>query len=575
MKTALKLLKAAKKYHLFLYITAIATILNSVLSLYTPRLISSLVNLIADDPAKLPREAPRLAMVFLLIAFGIFITQAIKVYVSHYAAWNFVEEMRNKLYDHIQRLSPKFFSDKQTGQLMSRVINDTLTLELFTAHCAPDILAHTVMFFGVIIMLLSMNVRLAIYAILTLPFVGVCVWFYAKKVRPLFNNRHQTVAEINGTLQDNFSGIKEIQVFNCLDRERDKFASRTKEYTTLTMSAFKKSSIVHPFIAFLNQMGTVLVIGIGGVMAANGDIDAGEVVAFLLYLSSLYAPINSLARTNEDLQDSLAAGERIFEMLSIKSDVTDKEDAIDIGNVKGNIEFDNVSFSYNEAVSVLTDFNLKIQSGETVALVGSTGVGKTTIASLVTRFYDPTKGSIKLDGLDLRDISLHSLHENISMVLQDVFLFHGTVAENIRYGANDATDEEVYEAARLSNADSFICELENGYDTIVGERGVRLSGGQKQRIAIARAILRNKPILILDEATSAVDNRTERLIHEAIDTVIKNRTTIIIAHRLSTIRNADKIVVIEDGGVKEIGSHEELLALNGVYKKLYETGLNG
>lgn len=574
MKTAIKILKAAKKYHIYLYITAIATILNSILSLYTPRLISSLVNLIADDPAKLPEEAPRLAAVFLLIAFGIFVTQAVKVYVSHYAAWNFVEEMRVKLYNHIQRLSPGFFSDKQTGQLMSRVINDTLTLELFTAHCAPDILAHSVMFFGVIIMLLSMNVRLAVYAILTLPAVGVCVWFYAKKVRPLFNNRHQTVAEINGMLQDNFSGVKEIQVFNCLDRENEKFAKKTHEYTTITMSAFKKSSIVHPFIAFLNQLGTVLVIGIGGIMAAGGEIDAGEVVAFLLYLSSLYAPINSLARTNEDLQDSLAAGNRIFEMLSVKSDVTDKENAANIGRSRGNIEFDHVSFSYNQSAEVLSNFSLKINEGETVALVGSTGVGKTTIASLVTRFYDPTAGRILLDGVDLRDITLHSLHDNISMVLQDVFLFHGTVAENIRYGAENATDEEVYEAARLANADSFILELENGYDTIVGERGVRLSGGQKQRIAIARAILRNRPILILDEATSAVDNRTERLIHEAIDKVIENRTTIIIAHRLSTIKNADKIVVIEDGTVKEMGSHDELLKLNGAYKKLYETGLN-
>lgn len=574
MKTAIKLIMAAKKYHLFLFITAVATILNSVLSLFTPRLISSLVNLIADDPSALPQEAPRLAMLFLLIAFGVFVTQAIKVYVSHYAAWNFVEEMRNKLYDHIQRLSPRFFSDKQTGQLMSRVINDTLTLELFTAHCAPDILANSVMFFGVIIMLLSMNVRLAVYAILTLPVVGVCVWFYAKRVRPLFNNRHQTVAEINGTLQDNFSGIKEIQVFNCLDRERDKFAQKTRQYTTLTMSAFKKSSIVHPFIAFLNQLGTVLVIGVGGVMAAKGDIDAGEVVAFLLYLSSLYAPINSLARTNEDLQDSLAAGERIFKMLEVKSDVTDKENAIDIGKAEGNLEFKNVSFSYNEASEVLNNFSLKIQKGETVALVGSTGVGKTTVASLITRFYDPTEGAILLDGVDLRDMTVHSLHENISMVLQDVFLFHGTVAENIRYGAPDATDSEVYEAARLANAEGFINELEHGYDTIVGERGVRLSGGQKQRIAIARAILRNRPILILDEATSAVDNRTERLIHEAIDTVIENRTTIIIAHRLSTIKNADKIVVIEDGTVKEMGNHEELLKLNGAYKKLYETGLN-
>lgn len=575
MKTAFKLIMAAKKYHIFLVITAIATILNSVFSLYTPKLISSLVNLIADDPEKLPVQAPRLAGMFLIIAFLIFVTQAVKVYVSHYAAWSFVEDMRNKLYDHIQRLSPGFFSDKQTGQLMSRVINDTLTLELFTAHCAPDILAHSVMFFGVIIMLLTMNVRLAVYAILTLPVVGVCVWFYAKKVRPLFNNRHQTVAEINGTLQDNFSGIKEIQVFNCQDREIGKFSEKTKEYTTLTMKAFKKSSIVHPFIAFLNQLGTVLVIGVGGIMAAQGEIDAGEVVAFLLYLSSLYAPINSLARTNEDLQDSLAAGERIFEMLSIKSDVTDKENAVDIGTAKGDIEFKNVSFAYNESGNVLENFNLKIHRGETVALVGSTGVGKTTIASLVTRFYDPTEGAILLDGVDLRDMTLHSLHENISMVLQDVFLFHGTVAENIRYGMPDATDEEVFTASRLANAEGFINELEKGYDTIVGERGVRLSGGQKQRIAIARAILRNRPILILDEATSAVDNRTERLIHQAIDKVIENRTTIIIAHRLSTIKNADKIVVIEDGGVKEMGSHEELLALNGAYKKLYETGLNG
>lgn len=574
MKTALKLLKAAKRYHAYLWITALATILNSLLSLYTPRLISSLVNLIAEDPMRLSVEAPRLAFIFLAIAFGIFVTQAVKVYVSHYAAWNFVEEMRNKLYDHIQHLSPGFFSDKQTGQLMSRVINDTLTLELFTAHCAPDILAHSVMFFGVIIMLLSMNVTLAVYAILTLPAVGVCVWFYAKKVRPLFKNRHQTVAEINGTLQDNFSGIKEIQIFNCQERESMRFSQKTHEYTRLTMEAFKRSSIVHPFIAFLNQLGTVLVIGIGGIMASKGQLDAGEVVAFLLYLSSLYAPINSLARTNEDLQDSLAAGERIFAMLNVKSDVTDSDNAISIGKSRGEIEFKNVSFAYNESGNVLTDFSLKIQSGETIALVGATGVGKTTIASLVTRFYDPTDGAIYIDGHNLKDITLHSLHDNISMVLQDVFLFHGTVAENIRYGVESATDEEVLEAARLANADSFITELENGYDTIVGERGVRLSGGQKQRIAIARAILRNRPILILDEATSAVDNRTERLIHSAIDKVIENRTTIIIAHRLSTIKNADKIVVIEDGGVKEMGSHDELMALNGAYKKLYETGLN-
>lgn len=574
MKTAIKLIKAAKKYHIFLLITAIATILNSLFSLYTPKLIRNLINLIAQDASALESEAPRLAIIFLFVAFGVFVTQAVKVYVSHYAAWHFVEDMRNKLYDHIQHLSPGFFSDKQTGQLMSRVLSDTLALELFTAHAAPDILANLVMFFGVIVMLFTINYRLAIYACLTLPLVMVCVWIYAKKVRPLFKARHQLVAELNGTLQDNFSGIKEIQIFNCQDTENKKFSEKTAEFTRVTMNAFKKSSIVHPFIAFLNQLGTVIVIGIGGIMAAGGSIEAGDVVAFLLYLSSLYAPINSLARLNEDLQDSLAAGDRIFQMLDVKSSVTDSEGAIDIGKAKGDIEFKNVSFSYNGSSEVLDNFSLKIHSGETVALVGETGVGKTTIASLVARFYDPNEGYITLDGKNLKDITLHSLHDNISMVLQDVFLFHGTVMENIKYGAPDATDEEVYNASRLANADNFIVELENGYDTIVGERGVRLSGGQKQRIAIARAILRNRPVLILDEATSAVDNRTERLIHKAMDTVIENRTTIIIAHRLSTIKNADKIVVVENGGVKEMGSHEELLALGGAYKKLYETGLN-
>lgn len=555
-------------------ITVIVTILNSLLSLYTPKLIQNLVNLIASQSSSLSKEAPRLASEFLLVAFFIFITQSVKTYVSHYAAWHFVEDLRVKLYDHLERLSLAFYSDKQTGQLMSRVANDTLMMEVIIAHNVPDILSYSVMFIGVIIILLNMNATLALYAILTLPLVSFFVWIYAVKVRPLFKARHQTVAELNAMLQDDFSGIKEIQIFNRLDHERDRIKSKAAEFTSITMDAFKKSSVIHPFIAFLNHLGTVLVIGIGGIMAASGDAEPGEIVAFLLYLSSLYAPINSIARLNEELQDAIAAGERIFDLLSVQSSVSDSENARDIGISEGNIEFKNVSFSYNDNSDVLKDFSLKIKKGETVALVGSTGVGKTTIASLVARFYDPVSGSVTLDGTDLRDITLASLHNNISMVLQDVFLFHGTVEENILYGAENASHEDVVNAAREAHAEEFISELENGYDTIVGERGIRLSGGQKQRIAIARAILRNKPILILDEATSAVDNRTERLIHMAIDKVIENRTTIIIAHRLSTIKNADKIVVIENGGVSEMGSHSELMAKNGAYKRLYESGLN-
>jgi ABC-type multidrug transport system fused ATPase/permease subunit len=554
-------------------VTALATILNSVLSLYTPRLIQRLVNMIASSPELLSKEAPRLATVFLVVSFLIFITQSAKVYLGHLAAWRFVEDMRIKVYDHIQRLSLSFFSDKQTGQLMSRVMNDTNLMEQIVAHNVPDILAYSVMFFGVIIMLLSMNVRLAIYSVLTLPIVGAFVWLYAVKVRPLFKKRHAIIADMNGMIQDDFSGVREIQVFNRLDSEKDRFSSLCSKFTDTTMSAFKKSSIVHPFIAFLNQLGTVLVIGVGGVMASKGELAPGDVVAFLLYLSSLYAPINSLARLNEDLQDAIAAGERIFEILETESDVKDSENAYDIHNAEGEVEFHNVSFSYKNSSEVLSDFSLKIGKGETVALVGETGVGKSTIASLIVRFYDPTDGFITLDGNDLRNITLSSLHDNVSMVLQDVFLFHGTVEENILYGCDCASHEDVVEAAKKAHADEFISELEEGYNTIVGERGVRLSGGQKQRIAIARAILRNKPILILDEATSAVDNRTERLIHSAIDSLIENRTTIIIAHRLSTVRNADKIVVIEDGGVKEMGNHETLTALNGAYKKLCDSSL--
>ncbi len=573
MKTVIKILKESKKYHIFMLITVAATILNSLFSLYTPKLIQSLIDLIASGSSSLSNEAPRLAAIFLIVSFFIFITQMAKTYISHYAAWHFVEDLRVKLYDHLQRLSLAFYSDKQTGQLMSRVVNDTQMMELIIAHNIPDIISYSVMFFGVIVILLTMNVKLALYAVLTLPLVAFFVWLYAVKVRPLFKNRHQTVAEINGMLQDDFSGIKEIQLFNRLDRESGRVKEKAEEFTSVTMSAFKKSSVVHPFIAFLNQLGTVLVIGAGGVMASRGEIAPGEIVAFLLYLSSLYAPINSIARLNEELQDAIAAGERIFELLDVKSQVSDSPNAEDYGTAEGNIEFKNVSFSYNGSADVLKDFSLKIKKGDTIALVGSTGVGKTTIASLAARFYDPTEGSITLDGRDIRNITLSSLHNNISMVLQDVFLFHGTVEENILYGADNATHEDVVTAAREAGAADFISELENGYDTIVGERGIRLSGGQKQRIAIARAILRNKPILILDEATSAVDNRTERLIHEAIDKVIENRTTIIIAHRLSTVKNADKIVVIENGGVSEMGTHDELMKKGGAYKKLYESGL--
>lgn len=568
MKTAVKILKEAKKYWVWLIVAVFAILGNSLLGLYLPQVVRKLMFLITNSDPEIVKKSAVLAASFLFVALLQWLTQFLKGYCTHYAAWNFVHDLRVKLYAHLQKLSMSFFHDKQTGQLMSRIINDTAAMELFIAHASAEILASAVMFIGVAVMLFSINVTLAIVSICVIPFVGIAVWYYAVKVRPLFKARHQITAEISGVLQDNISGIKEIQIFNRQERELEHFAHYSGEFAKYNIMALKKSTFIHPAITFMNQIGTVLVIGVGGALAARG-VDAGDIVAFVLYLSSLYAPINNLARINEDLQDSLAAGERIFEMLDIATDVPEKENPVEIKDVKGDISFENVDFSYVDKNPVLKDFSLDIKSGETVALVGPTGVGKTTVASLVARFYDPKGGKVCLDGVDLRDISLKSLHDNISMVLQDVFLFHGTVEENIAYGADNPTHEEIVAAAKVANAHEFISEMEDGYATIVGERGVKLSGGQKQRISIARAILRDKPVLILDEATAAVDNSTERLIHEAIDKVIQNRTTIIIAHRLSTIRNADKIAVIDKGAVCEIGTHKELIEKNGMYKRLY------
>ena len=568
MKTAFKILKEAKKYWWLLILTMFAIIGNSVLSLYLPQVVRRLISLISDQDPQLVEKATKMAATFFVVALLQWLTQFLRTFASHKAAWSFVHDLRLKLYDHLQHLSMRFFHDKQTGQLMSRIINDTDKMEVFIAHASADALAGVIMFLGVMIMLFRMNVILAAVSVAVIPLVGVGVWVYAVKVRPLFKQRHQYLAEMSGVLQDNISGVKEIQIFNRQERELEHFADVSRKFTVYNIMALTRSAIIHPSIAFLNQVGTVLVIAVGGVLATKG-VNAGDIVAFILYLSSLYAPINNLARLNEDLQDSLAAGERIFELLDEAIDVPEAEHPVEIKKAEGNIRFENVDFEYVDGAPVLKNFNLDIRSGETVALVGPTGVGKTTVASLVARFYDPTGGRVTLDGIDLKDISLTSLHDNISMVLQDVFLFHGTVEENIAYGADNPTHDEIVAAAKVANAHDFIIETEKGYDTIVGERGVKLSGGQKQRIAIARAILRNKPILILDEATAAVDNSTERLIHQAIDQVIKNRTTIIIAHRLSTIRNADKIAVVDHGAICETGTHKELIAKGGMYKRLY------
>ena len=569
MKTSMKLLKAARKYWIYLLAAFFAMTLVSAAQVLSPIVIREFLARIAEPGSDIISIAWYYAGIYLILALlqagGTFV----KSYTAHIGAWHFINDIRVALYNHIQYLSLKFYHDKQTGQLMSRIMSDTREIEIFIAHAAPELLGNLVLLIGVAVMLFIINAYLAIAALSLMPFIFLVALFHSKKVRPIFRRAHQKTAELSAVLHDNISGIREIQAFNKQEHATELVEEVSEKDVALRLNALKKSALSNQTISLFNQIGTVMVIVIGGIFVQKYGMPSADIVAFVLYLNIFYQPINNFSRLNEDLQNSLAASERVFEIFDEISDVKEKPGAIDIGRAEGNIEFSEVGFSYRDGVEVLQGISLEINKGETVALVGSTGAGKTTIASLIARFYDPTYGEVRLDNIGLKDITIQSLRDNMSMVLQDVFLFNGTVTENIAYGAEGATEEEILHAARIANAHEFIERMENGYDSIIGERGIKLSGGQKQRLSIARAVLRDRPILILDEATASVDTATERLIQDAIDKVSQNRTTIIIAHRLSTIQNADKIAVIDNGKIVELGRHDELMSLNGIYGGLY------
>jgi ATP-binding cassette subfamily B protein/subfamily B ATP-binding cassette protein MsbA len=393
-----------------------------------------------------------------------------------------------------------------------------------------------------------------------------------------FKKRQEISAELNGILQDNFSGIKEIQIFNRRQYETERVDAKAKAHAKQTMKGIYWISLMHPIVTFLTGLGNLIVVLFGGLFALNGNLAAADITVFLLFLGLFYTPVTTLARVLEDIQTAKVSGRRVFEIMDTKSDIEDTLDAVDAGDTQGNVEFKNVSFCYdskNEGgkndIAVISNISFKAQAGEMVALVGPTGAGKTTVTSLLARFYDPQSGSVEIDGVDIKNMTLESLRRQISVVLQDSFLFNGTVYENIAYGRNDNVNlEEVVTAAKTAAAHEFIESLPNKYETKVGERGAHLSGGQKQRIALARAVLRNSPILILDEATSAVDNETEREIQTAIGALAGKRTMIVIAHRLSTVEKADKILVLKDGEIVESGTHSELLIKSGLYSSMYK-----
>ena len=566
------LLRFAKKYSWALIITILSMLLLVSAQLLIPWLIRSLIALITDDTFSVEtmNTVSRLTLIALVTFIGRGIVQFLRSYMAHIAGWGVVSDSRKYVYEHLQQLSLRFYEDKQTGQLMSRVVNDTDLFERMIAHAFPDVLVNIITFIGIAIVLSSLNWKLTLYSMAPIPLVIISLVGFAKVVRPAFRKRQKEVGELFAILNDSIAGVREIKAFNRESDQYERVELGIERYRLSLINALRLMAIFQPFIDFSTSIGQLIVIFFGGRMALQGTLPVADLVAFFLYLEMFYQPIRALGMSWEQVQEAMAGFDRVSELLAEEPEVKNPAQPVALPTpTKGHLSLEEVSFQYVDGETILQGIDLDIPASNIVALVGPTGVGKSTLVSLIPRFYDVVSGSIKLDGIDIRELKVEDLRKQISIVLQDVFLFHGTVRDNLLFGNPDSSEDELIRAAQVANAHEFISALPNGYDTLIGERGVKLSGGQRQRISIARAILKNAPILILDEATSSVDTETELLIQQALERLMIGRTTIIIAHRLSTVRNADKIVVLEGQNIVEQGSHESLIEKNGLYKRLY------
>jgi len=493
-----------------------------------------------------------------------------RTYQISWLGQNMVNDIRMKLFSHLQDLSFSFYDKSEAGRIISRVTNDTDTLSMIFAQGIVTVLSDILTLVGIVVVMLWLSVPLTLATLVVIPILLLITLVFQSRLRRAYRMTRRKIAKVTSKLQESISGIREIQSFT---RERDTietFRQANIENLQANVQAGRIFALLMPVIQIIGAIGTCIVLWYGGILTVGGGITLGILVAFLAYVTSFFRPIVNLTTFYNTVQSAMAAAERIFETMDTRPEIADAPEAVELPRVKGRIVFQNVSFGYNLSDPVLEDIDLSVEPGKTLAIVGPTGAGKSTMVRLLSRFYEPQSGAITVDGHDVRSVTLRSLHNQMGVVLQEPFLFSGTVMENIRYGKLDATDEEVKNIAKLVGAHEFITSFPDGYETEVGERGMRLSVGQRQLISFARALLRDPPILILDEATSSLDPYTELKIKRGLSVLLKNRTSIVIAHRLSTVRNADNIIVVNNGEIVEEGNHTELMKKKGLYRRLYD-----
>ncbi|MFP4588442.1 MAG: ABC transporter ATP-binding protein [Candidatus Acetothermia bacterium] len=545
-------------------------VLGALVGLIPPLLLRQMID--TAIPSGNISEVITLSLYALGTFTGISLIRFLRNYFGHRIAQRIVFDMRNDLYNHFQQLPMRFHDNRKTGELMSRVIDDLNLMQEFIHHGPEGVLEAGTTILGVLVILFTLNVPLTLIALSFTPFLAIFATVLIERMHKAFRRNRQAKARLNDRLEDNLSGMKVIKSFANENYEQERFIDRNEEHYHARAAAIKYFSTLGPVSFFLNSIGLVLTLGYGGYLVAAGHLTAGTVVAFYTYLMRFRAPILRLVRIGERLSRFFASTERFFSHIDLKPDIalTPGSFRKDPGEFEGEITFDKVDFTYQGGEQVLKDLSFSVNPRETVALVGPSGAGKTTIAQLIPRFYDVDRGKVTVEGVNVKDWDLKSLRNNVSMVMQDDFLFSGTIRENIAYGDPDSPMEEILHFAREANVDTFANELPDSYDTEVGQRGVKLSGGQRQRISIARALLQDPGILILDEATSSVDSYTEQLIQEAIDRVSEGRTTIIIAHRLSTVVNSDQILFIEEGRIKEQGTYRQLMEEEGKFFEFHK-----